>query len=89
MHPVFNSLARGLAVILLTALAAAALVRLAPGYGLDARLTDATLGSQTRAQIGAQAANSGWGTSSAFDQPVDVYLGHSGDPFQLYTRRCL
>jgi ABC-type dipeptide/oligopeptide/nickel transport system permease component len=70
VRPVFNSLARGLAVVLLTALAAAALVRLAPGFGLDARLTDATLGSQTRAQIGAQAATSRWGTSSAFDQPV-------------------
>jgi ABC-type dipeptide/oligopeptide/nickel transport system permease component len=72
MPRAFNSLARSVAVIVLTALAAALLVRLAPGYGLDARLTDATLGSETRAQIGAQAqaATSRWGTSTAFDQPV-------------------
>jgi peptide/nickel transport system permease protein len=44
-----------LLVLVLTGAITISLVRLAPGFGLDERLADPTLGAETRAQIAAQA----------------------------------
>lgn len=68
-----GSAAHGLLVLLLTAALTILLVRWAPGFGLDERMADVTLGSETRAQIAAQVW-SGWGISTSFGIGVNELI---------------
>ena len=67
------SAAHGVLVLSLTALITVLLVRVAPGFGIDERIADATLGTETRNQLSAQAW-SGWGTSSSFGVGVEELI---------------
>src|SRR5258708_22478588 len=64
----------GAVVLLLTAGLTILLVRVAPGFGIDERMADVTLGSETRSQI-AEHVWSGWGASTSFGIGVGELIG--------------
>ena len=71
-RPLAGALLHALAVLALTAAATVSLVRLAPGFGVDERTADASLGGETRAAIEQQARSQTLfsGHSAAYDAPV-------------------